>query len=197
MKNIQKVADKYWQFEDYLGSKPINDKAKEHLSTVTENNTFKTEKRKIDKSNEEMENYRIFLGSSLELYELHRPERKMRQKIDESITKITDNLENGIKGGNIFLSLLKKNHNSLEKAYKTAGVEFDKDVKNLSQYLICLCTQWLSIWKQIQTAKGGGDDDAGDDDAGDDEEEKPKKKKKKATKKKKKSDEDNEDADEE
>lgn len=71
----------------------------------------------------------------------------------------------------------------------------DKDAKQLLNYLVCLCKHWISIYKEIQKAKGGGDD-AGDD-AGDDEEDKPKKKKKKATKKKKKSDEDDEDADEE
>jgi hypothetical protein len=186
MKNIQKVANKYWQFEDYGGDKPIKDKATEHYSAVTDNINFKTERRKIEKSKEELENSRIFLGNSLELYELI----KNNEKIDESITKISDNLANGIKGGNIYLSLLKKNHIFLAKEYKAGGVEFDKDVKNLSQYLICLCTQWLSIWKQIQKAKGsggsGGDkDDEGGDDGGDDEEEKPKKKNTKATKKKK------------
>ena len=196
MKNIQKVAVKYWHFEDYGGDKPIKDKAKEHYSAVTNNINFKTERRKIEKSKEELENSRIFLGNSLELYEFI----KNNKKIDESIKKITDNLENGIKGGNIYLSLLKKNHIFLAKEYKAGGVEFDKDVKNLSQYLICLCTQWLSIWKQIQKAKGssgsGGEDDEGKDDEDedeDDEEEKPKKKKKKVTKKKKKSDEDDED----
>lgn len=201
MKNIQKVANKYWQFEDYGGDKPIKDKAKEHYSTVTDNNTFKTERRKIEKSKEELEHSRIFLGNSLELYE----SIKNNEKIDESITKISDNLANGIKGGNLYLSLLKKNHIFLTKEYKAAGVEFDKDVKELSQYLICLCGQWLSIWKQIQKAKGsggsGGDKDDeggkdGDEGEDDDEEEKPKKKKnKKATKKKKskKDDEDDED----
>ena len=200
MKNIQKVAVKYWHFEDYGGNKPIKDKAKEHYSAVTDNINFKTEGRKIEESKEEIENSMIFLGNSLELYE----SIKNNEKIDESITKISDNLANGIKGGNIYLSLLKKNHIFLAKEYKAGGVEFDKDVKNLSQYLICLCTQWLSIWKQIQKAKGSGgsggdkDDEGGDDggDGGDDEEEKPKKKNTKATKKKKSKKDDEADEDE-
>ena len=197
MKNIQKVAVKYWHFEDYGGDKPIKDKATEHYSAVTDNINFKTERRKIENSKEELENSRIFLGNSLELYDLI----KNNEKIDESITKISDNLANGIKGGNIYLSLLKKNHIFLAKEYKAGGVEFDKDVKNLSQYLICLCTQWLSIWKQIQKAKGsggsGGDkDDEGGDDGDDDEEEKPKKKNTKATKKKKSKKDDEADEDE-
>ena len=197
MKNIQKVAVKYWHFEDYGGDKPIKDKATEHYSAVTDNINFKTERRKLEKSKEELENSRIFLGNSLELYELI----KNNEKIDESITKISDNLANGIKGGNIYLSLLKKNHIFLAKEYKAGGVEFDKDVKNLSQYLICLCGQWLSIWKQIQKAKGsggsGGDkDDEGGDDGDDDEEEKPKKKNTKATKKKKSKKDDEADEDE-
>ena len=197
MKNIQKVAVKYWHFEDYGGDKPIKDKATEHYSAVTDNINFKTERRKLENSKEELEKSRIFLGNSLELYELI----KNNEKIDESITKISDNLANGIKGGNIYLSLLKKNHIFLAKEYKAGGVEFDKDVKNLSQYLICLCTQWLSIWKQIQKAKGsggsGGDkDDEGGDDGDDDEEEKPKKKNTKATKKKKSKKDDEADEDE-
>jgi len=191
MKNIQKVADKYWPFEDYMGNKPSKDNAKDNFSTVTNNITFKTEARKIEENKASQENIFIFLGNSVEVYEAF----KKDEKIDESITKIKDKVANGIKGGNEYLSLLKKNHAFLKKEYKTAGVD-DKGVLKLSQYLVCLCSQWLSIWKQIQKANGSGGDDA---DANDDEEEKPKKKKnknKKADKKKKSKKADDEDEDE-
>jgi len=186
MKNIQKVADKYWPFEDYMGNKPSKDNAKDNFSTVTNNITFKTEARKIEENKASQENIFIFLGNSVEVYEAF----KKDEKIDESITKIKDKVANGIKGGNEYLSLLNKNHAFLKKEYKTAGVD-DKGVLKLSQYLVCLCSQWLSIWKQIQKANGrGGDADADEGEGGgDEEEEKPKKKKQKATKKKK-SDED-------
>jgi len=187
MKNIQKVADKYWPFEDYMGNKPSKDNAKDNFSAVTENITFKTEARKIEENKASQENIFIFLGHSVELYEAF----KKDDKIDESITKLKDKVANGIKGGNEYLSLLKKNHAFLKKAYKDSGAE-DKGVLKLSQYLVCLCSQWLSIWKQIQKANGSGGDDADADEGeggGDEEEEKPKKKKQKATKKKK-SDED-------
>lgn len=193
MKNIQKVANKYWPFEDYFGEKPTKDNAKDIYSTIKNNVEFKSRSRKIEENKVSQENVYTFILLSVELYEAF----KKDEKIDESITKIKDKLANGIKGGNEYLSLLNKNHAFLKKEYKTAGVD-DKGVLKLSQYLVCLCSQWLSIWKQIQKANGSGGDDAdadegeGDDD--DDEEDKPKKKKKKSTKKKsKKKDEDDED----
>jgi hypothetical protein len=190
MKNIQKVAKKGWPFEDYVGNKPTNDKAAKQLGEITNNVHYKSESRKIEENKEKQENTGVFLINSIELYE----SVKKNEKIDQAITKITDNLEEGIKGGKIYLSLIESTHQFLVKEYKVAKKEFpdiDDSVLKLSKYLVCLCTQWLSIWNQIQKANGSseGDDDAGDggdDDA--DRDEKPKKKKKKATKKKKSDD---------
>ena len=196
MKNIQKVAIKGWPFEDYIGNKPTNDKAAKQLKEINNNYHYKSEGRKIEESKEKQENVGVFLFNSIELYD----SVKKNEKINESITKVTGNLEKGIKGGKIYLSLIESTHKFLVKEYKIAKKEspdIDDSVLKLSQYLVCLCKQWVSIWNQIQKANGssegaGGDDDGGDE--GDDEEEKPKKKKKKATKKKKSKKED-EDAD--
>jgi hypothetical protein len=190
MKNIQKVAKTGWPFEDFIGNKPINDKAARQLKEITNNSHYKSESRKLEENKEKQENVGVFLINSIELYE----SVKKNEKIDESITKVTDNLEKGIKGGKIYLSLIESTHKFLVKEYKVAKKEspdIDDSVLKLSQYLVCLCTQWFSIWTKIEKANGGseGDDDAG---GGDDEEEKPKKKKKKATKKSKKDDDDEE-----
>jgi hypothetical protein len=96
------------------------------------------------------------------------------------------------------LALLKKNHENLKKEYKAGGIEMETGVNDLSQYLICLCKQWITIWKALQKAKIGGEsddngDDKGDDEDEDDEDEKPKKKKKKSTKKKSKKVDDDDD----
>ena len=190
MKNIQKVANKGWPFEDYIGNKPTNDKAGRQLKEITNNSHYKSESRKLEENKEKQENVGVFLINSIELYE----SVKKNEKIDESITKVTDNLEKGIKGGKMYLSLIESTHQFLVKEYKVAKKEspdIDDSVLKLSQYLVCLCTQWISIWTKIQKANGSseGDDDAG---GGDDEEEKSKKKKKKATKKSKKDDDDEE-----
>ena len=190
MKNIQKVAKKGWPFEDYVGNKPTNDKAAKQLGEITNNVHYKSESRKIEENKEKQENTGVFLINSIELYE----SVKKNEKIDQAITKVTDNLEKGIKGGKIYLSLIESTHQFLVKEYKVAKKEFpdiDDSVLKLSQYLVCLCKQWISIWTQIQKANGSseGDDDAGDDNDDDaDRDEKPKKKKKKATKKKKSDD---------
>jgi hypothetical protein len=189
MNNIKKVAKTGWPFEDYIGNKPTNDKVARQLKEITNNVHYKSESRKIEENKEKQENTGVFLISSVELYE----SVKKNEKIDEAITKITDNLANGIKGGKNYLSLLKSNHQFLVKEYKVAKKEspdIDDSVLKLSKYLVCLCTQWLSIWNQIQKANGNSE---GDDDAGDDEEEKPAKKKKKASKKKKSDGDDGED----
>jgi hypothetical protein len=193
MKNIQKVAKTGWPFEDYIGNKPTNDKAARQLKEITNNSHYKSESRKIEENKEKQENVGVFLINSIELYE----SVKKNEKIDESITKVTDNLEKGIKGGKIYLSLIESTHKFLVKEYKIAKKEspdIDDSVLKLSQYLVCLCKQWVSIWNQIQKANGssegaGGDDDGGDDDD-DEEEEKPKKKKKPTKKKSKKDDDD-------
>ena len=38
----------------------------------------------------------------------------------------------------------------------------DKDAKKLFDYLLCLCKQWIAVWKNLQKAVGEGD--KGDDD---------------------------------
>lgn len=102
MKNIQKVANKSWPFEDYVGNKPTNDKAVGQLKEITNNHHYKSESRKLEENKENEENIRVFLIHSVELYD----SVKRNEYINEAITKITDNLEKGIKGGKNYLSLI-------------------------------------------------------------------------------------------
>ena len=177
LKNIEKVADKYWQFEDIFGHKPNNDKAKEIRDAVVENKFINSEIEKLSKDSENGTVMNYFLGGCVAFYTAFIGEKASEQDQTRVMKEITQEfLTKAIKGGNVYLTLSNKNHERLE----------GDDEKKLSSYLICLCKHWISICKEIQKAKGGGGDDEGH--GGDEEEDKPKKKK--ATKKKKKSDED-------
>jgi hypothetical protein len=201
LKNIQKVADKYWPFEDMLGSKPNNDDAKKDYSMVTNNAFYKEESVKIRKDEKKQDIQMKFLGGAASLYDafIISPSDKKKENLLKEIN--SEFVTKAIKGGEMMLALLKKNHENLKKEYKAGGIEMETGVNNLSQYLICLCKQWITIWKALQKAKfgdegdeGGDGGDKGDDEDGDegDEEEKPKKKKKKSTKKKSKNNDDDE-----
>jgi hypothetical protein len=199
LKNIQNVADKYWPFEDMLGSKPKNDDSKKDFSMVTNNAFYNKESEKIRKDKEKQDIQMKFLGGAVGIYDA-----LIISPSDEKDAQIMKLLNSGdiskaIKGGEMVLTLLKKNHDNLEKDYKAGGQEMETGVKNLSQYLICLCKQWITIWKALQKAKIGDEGgDKGDDEGEDgDEEEKPKKKKKNSNKKKKKKSGDDEDAEDE
>jgi len=190
LKNIQKVADKHWPFENMTENKPKNDDAKKNFSMITNNAFYKEESAKIRKDDEKQDNQMKFIGGAAGIYEAfiispsdEKKENLLKELTSEFVTK-------AIKGGEMVLALLKKNHEYLKKEYKAAGQEMETSLNNLSQYLICLCKQWITIWKALQKAKFGGKDGADDASGGDDDEEKPKnknKKKKNANNKKKKS----------
>jgi hypothetical protein len=197
LKNIQKVAEKHWPFEGMTGDKPNNDDAKKNFNMITNNAFYKGETAKIRKDENKQEIQMKFIGGAVGIYDA-----LIISPSDEKDAQIMKLLNSGdiskaIKGGEMVLTLLKKNHDNLEKDYKAGGQEMETGVKNLSQYLICLCKQWITIWKALQKAKIG--DEGGDkgDDEGEhgDEEDKPKKKK--ANKKKKKKSGDDEDAEDE
>ena len=202
LKNIQKVAEKHWPFEGMTGDKPNNDDAKKNFNMITNNAFYKGETAKIRKDENKQEIQMKFIGGAAGLYEafIKSPSDKNKEDVVKEIN--SEYLTKAIKGGEMVLEILKKNHENLKKEYKAGGLEMETDLNNLSRYLICLCKQWITIWKALQKAKIGGesgdngdDDDNDDDDEGEDEdgeEEKPKKKKN-ANKKKKKSDDDNED----
>jgi hypothetical protein len=200
LKNIQKVADKHWPFEDMLDTKPKNDKAKKNYNTITNNAFYKVESAKIRDDKEKQDIQMKFIGGAAGMYDVlvqNSDNKDKEEKFWKEITPVS--VTKAIKGGEMVLALLKKNHAYLKKQYKAADQEMDTDVNNLSQYLICLCNQWLFIWKALQKAKysGGNDKDDGDEDGGegegdDDDGEKKKKKKSKNTKKSKKDDDDDE-----
>jgi hypothetical protein len=202
LKNIQKVADKHWPFEDMLDGKPKNDDAKKNFSMITNNAFYKGESAKIRDDKKKQEIQMKFLGGAAGMYDalIISPSDEKKEKLSKDLN--SEDVAKAIKGGEMVLALLKKNHENMKKEYKAGGIEMETGVNNLSQYLICLCKQWITIWKALQKAKIGGEsddngDDKGDDEDEDDEEEKPKKKKKKSTKKKSKKVDDDDDDDEE
>jgi hypothetical protein len=198
LKNIQKVADKHWPFEDMLDVKPKNDDAKKNFSMITNNAFYKVESAKIRDDKKKQDIQMKFLGGAAGMYEafITSPSDEKKEKLSKDLN--SEDVAKAIKGGEMVLALLKKNHENLKKEYKAGGIEMETGVNDLSQYLICLCKQWITIWKALQKAKIGGEsddngDDKGDDEDEDDEDEKPKKKKKKSTKKKSKKVDDDDD----
>ena len=202
LKNIQKVAEKHWPFEGMTGDKPNNDAAKKNFSMITNNAFYKEENAKIRKDENKQDIQMKFIGGAAGLYEafIKSPSDKNKEDVVKDLN--SEFVTKAIKGGEMVLEILKKNHENLKKEYKAGGLEMETDLNNLSRYLICLCKQWITIWKALQKAKFGdesddkGDDDEGDGDGGDEgeeEEEKPKKKKNKSTKKKSKKDDNNDD----
>lgn len=185
LKNIQKVAGKHWPFEDMGETKPKNDNAKKNFNKVASNDFIKSEGVKIKEGKENEELAIKFVGGAAGMYNtlIVEPSEENEKKLWKEIT--SDSVTKGIKGGEMYVKLLKKNHDNLKKD------DADKDVLALSQYLVCLAKQWLLIFKQLKPALGSGDggDDAGDDGEGDGEDEDKKKKK---TKKKSKKDDDDE-----
>jgi len=206
LKNIQKVADKKWPFENMSENKPKNDDAKKNFSMITNNAFYKGESAKIRKDDEKQDNQMKFIGGAAGIYEafIISPSDKKKESLLKDLN--SEFVTKAIKGGEMVLALLKKNHEHLKKEYKAAGQEMETSLNNLSQYLICLCKQWITIWKALQKANFGSEDgdngDDGDDDDGEGGDEEKPKKKKNANKKKNKSSkkskkDDKEDADDE
>lgn len=188
-KNIKKVAEKHWPFSDIIGNKPKNDKAEAIRNAVVESKFMNNQQGKLGKEPDNQKIMMNFLGGCVGLYDAYVGEHADEEKQTKIIKELTPEfLKNAIKGGGIYLDLLNNNHKTLE----------GDDEKKMSNYIICLCKQWIQILKQYQKAKGngGGDDDGGDgggdggDGGGEDDDEGKNKKKKKSSSKKKKKDED-------
>lgn len=150
LKNIQKVANKHWQFEDMGGNKPKNDKAKETFEGVVKSEYFEGESKKLEKDKTKQEKSFAFVLGCAGFYDVFVGENASEERQTKLMKDIKPNdISNAIKGGEIYLNILTKNHKTLEGS----------DVKKLSSYLTCLCKQWIQILKQFQKAKGGGDDE--------------------------------------
>jgi hypothetical protein len=150
LKNIEKVANKHWPFDDMMGSKPKNDKAKETYEGVVKSEFFEGESKKIESDKEKQENGFMFILGCAGIYIAFIGEKASEEEQQKIMKDLTPKkISNAIKGGETYLDLLTKNHKTLEGS----------DVKKLSSYLTCLCKQWLQILKQYQKAKGSGDDE--------------------------------------
>jgi hypothetical protein len=154
-KNIKKVADKYWEFKDMMGSKPKNDTAKESWKFIQDSETLKSEGEKLNKDKVKSEAVMSFIGSSAGIYEVF-VSKPSEEKQDDMIDKLKKNdISKAVKGGEIYLELLNNGKKSDEMK------DADKDTKKLLNYLVCLCKQWIAVWKNLQKAVGEGD--KGDD----------------------------------
>lgn len=153
LKNIQTVADEHWPFEDINGQNSKNDKAKSAFEEINNNVFMKTEIKKINDDKDSQEACFSFALGSAMVYEafITKPDEKKQKGFlkdfdDKFLTK-------ALKGGDLYLTLLKNNKEHLKKEYKAADTAFDKNIENLLDYMICLCKQWISIWKAVQKAK--------------------------------------------
>lgn len=125
-KNIKTVADKEWLYDGNA-----SDEKKKSLNKFTTEfqnqlKTFDEDKRKtVDK----------FIMTSAEAYDKKRPK--------ELLVQTPTDIASIISGGEITSKILKNINKTTEK---------DSDFKDAIKYLICLCNQWISIFKAIQTA---------------------------------------------
>ena len=157
-KNIKKVAGKYWEFDDMMGNKPKNDAAKESWKFIQDSETLKSEGDKLNKDKDEKKSEAImsFIFGSAQIYEVF-VSKPSEDKQDETIDKLKKNeISKAVKGGELYLEILNKCKKSDEMK------DADKDAKKLFDYLLCLCKQWIAVWKNLQKAVGEGD--KGDDD---------------------------------
>ena len=149
-KNIEKVANKHWVYDDMIGNKPKNDKSREIHEGVVKSEYFESESKKIENDKAKQENSFAFILGCAGLYMAFIGEKASEEEQKKIMKELTpDKISNAIKGGEVYLDLLNKNHKTLEGS----------DVKKLSSYLTCLCKQWLQILKQYKKAKGSGDDE--------------------------------------
>ncbi len=61
LKNIEKVANKHWPFDDMAGNKPKNDKSKETYEGVVKSEYFQGESKKIENDKAKQENSFMFV----------------------------------------------------------------------------------------------------------------------------------------
>jgi hypothetical protein len=154
LKNIEEVADKYWKFEDMIGNKPKNDSAKKIYTKVTENDFIKKESDVLNKDKNKQETAMKFLGGAVGMYDVLVKNSGDKEKEEKLWNEITpEALTKGIKGGEMYITLLNKNHDNLKKD------DADKDVLALSQYLLCLARQWQKIFKQLKPVIGSDGDE--------------------------------------
>lgn len=219
MRNIEKVADKYWKNGDIDGKITDDIPLSNSWSVIK---TYITNVENVSDKDQTM--VREIYNTAYELYE-----KFILQKLTDAAKytfikdKILVRLDKDIKNSTSAMDVINKIKNSDEMK------DADKDVKNLLKYLVCLFKQWISIFESLKKAMadagggggknknkkkksaddeegGGGEDDDEkpkkktkkksvdeDEDKGEDEDEKPKKK---ATKKKKKDADDDADDDE-
>ena len=153
-KNIKKVADKYWEFTDMMGSKPKNDTAKESWKFIQDSETLKSEGEKLNKDKKKSEAVMSFIMGSAGIYEVF-VSNPSEDKQDDMIDKLKKNdISKAIKGGELYLEIINNGKKSDEMK------DADKDAKKLLNYLVCLCKQWIAVWKNLQKVAGaGGEDD--------------------------------------
>lgn len=184
MRNIEKVADKYWKNGD------INGKITDDIPLSNSWSVIKTYITNVENvSDKDQTMVREIYNTAYELYE-----KFILQKLTDAAKytfikdKILVRLDKDIKNSTSAMDVINKIKNSDEMK------DADKDVKNLLKYLVCLVKQWISIFESLKKAMadaggGGGknknkrkkksaDDEEGGG-GGEDDDEKPKKKTKK------------------
>ena len=186
LKNIEKVAEKYWGFTkgDIEGRRGAEDKTFEKSWNTIEKsfgNLVKSNKDAADTMTAVFTPAYVLYTNFIIIKE--KTDAEKDKILEKEIMKKLDEIINKSKSA---MDLINKLKNSDEMK------DADKEVKNLLKYIICLAKQWVSIYKALQKAKNG-DDDAGKDDekeeeAGNEDDDKKKTKKKKPTKKKSKKD---------
>lgn len=171
MKNIKKVADKHWPYDDWKGNTKDESKS-EYFKPIMQaiQEVSKDERQDAGEQKKQNDLTTQMQGLMVMLYDMASsdskkakdtkdiwntefkgmkpPQKKQTVKTFKEYIKITD------KQAKAFTAASKKD------IMKDAS----KESKNLVEYLICLFTQWNLIFKAINDVLGKGGDGDGDDD---------------------------------
>jgi len=124
--NITTVAGKKW-----LYGGDSSDEKKASLNKFT--TAFQTKLKKYTDS--KRESVDKFVMTAAEAYDKRRPK--------ELLAQTPENIASIISGGVITLEILENINKSTDS---------DSDFKDAIKYLICLCSQWIAIFKAVKTA---------------------------------------------
>ena len=139
VKKIKAVAEKHWKYDDILGNTKDETK-KKHLEKLQ--GVMKSAGGDLSKEDNEIGG--TFLMSCLEIYTNITDKDESKRK-----TPDIDKIDFGkvSKGGDLYIKLFEKLDDSDDIK------ELKEGPKEIYEYYKCLCKHWVSLMKELKTAK--------------------------------------------
>jgi hypothetical protein len=139
VKKIKAVADKHWKYDDVLGTTKDEGKKKDlkKLQDAMQAGGGEFSKEENDIGG-------TFLMSCLEIYGNITDKDESKRKTPD-LDKI--DFDKVSKGGDLYIKLFEKLDDSDEIK------ELKEDPKKIYNYYKCLCKHWVSLMKEVKTAK--------------------------------------------